>query len=207
MLPTSFKLAHLSATDLTHPLFWKSFSPAEMHNFGMSYIPERAKVSGRIVHFCEVRCVNLWGGMRNCGVSWVHLCRQVNKGTAGAQVDTPLPQLCTLKISGWEERKMWRRRFMQIDGGAGVDVAADVWVQELLAPARVQHPAGWTHPNPKSQPSSSNVHLKHKCTLASDWVHSPRLQMPTQFPKYLHSDQSVPPVLQKCASNGTALHF
>ena len=139
MLPTSFKLAHLSATDLTHPLFWKSFSPAEMHNCGMSYrhIPERAKVSGRIVHFCEVRCVNLWGGMRNCGVSWVHLCRQVNKGTAGAQVDTPLPQLCTLKISGWEERKMWRRRFMQIDGGAGVDVAADVWVQELLAPARL----------------------------------------------------------------------
>ena len=45
--------------------------------------------------------------------------------------------------------KMWRRRFMQIDGGAGVDVAADVGVQ--AAPASRQDPPECTHihPDPK----------------------------------------------------------
>ena len=85
----SFKLAHLSHSPLTLSSSCTSFTTvAEMHNCGMSYmhIPH---ISGRIVHICEGRCVNLFGEMRNCGLSWVQRCRQVNKGTGGTQVDTP----------------------------------------------------------------------------------------------------------------------
>ena len=178
----SFKLAHLSHSPLTLSSSCTSFTTvAEMHNCGMSYmhIPH---ISGRIVHICEGRCVNLFGEMRNCGLSWVHRCRgaEVQPGKQGNRWDAgghTLPQLRTLKIFGWAWKRIrwekWRRRFMQIDGWAGVGVAADVRVQAAPAPS-TQHPTGCST-NPKSQmyrnwhPQSLNA--------------NPVSQIPTPWPK------------------------
>ena len=61
---------------------------------------------------------------------------------------------------------------MQIDGGAGVDVAADVGVQEEgVAPAaNIQHPTGCTlhTPAPKMPtPVAQMCTQKQKCALTS----------------------------------------
>ena len=64
---------------------------------------------------------------------------------------------------------------MQIDGGAGADVAADVGVQELGAPAsNIQHPTGCTlhTPAPKMPtPVAQMCIQKQKYALASYRVH------------------------------------
>ena len=55
---------------------------------------------------------------------------------------------------------------MQIEGGAGADVAADVGVQELGAPAsNIQLGAHGTHSHPKCQP------IWPKCASKSKIVH------------------------------------
>ena len=90
---------------------------------------------------------------------------------------------------------------MQIDGGAGADVAADVGVQELGAPAsNIQLGAHCTHPHPKCQPlwpkcasESKNVHLHlTECTT----VTPPELKCQPSFSNTRPSGQNVPQVFR-----------
>ena len=75
---------------------------------------------------------------------------------------------------------------MQIDGGAGADVAADVGVQELGAPAaNIQHPTGCTlhTPSPKMPTSVAQMCTQKEKHLTKCSAVTPSKLMPIQFLK------------------------
>ena len=77
------------------------------------------------------------------GALQVEAGKQGNSCCTGGHTPPTVVHLENIRMRRAEGgEKMWRRRFMQIDGGAGVDVAADVGVQEEgVAPAaNIQHP-------------------------------------------------------------------
>ena len=98
----------------------------------------------------EVRCVNLCGEMR--GVSWVHRCRLVNKGTPGKQVYTLLPQLCTLESLDEKSRGVDEK-----DGDLCRLKERQVWMLRQMLECRLHLPADKTHPSAHTYTRTPNA--------------------------------------------------
>ena len=98
----------------------------------------------------EVRCVNLCGEMR--GVSWVHRCRLVNKGTPGKQVHTLLPQLCTLESLDEKSRGVDEK-----DGDLCRLKERQVWMLRQMLECRLHLPADKTHPSAHTYTRTPNA--------------------------------------------------